>query len=102
MSVYTTVFAGSVPAGGLLMGFIASKWGVPLALMVGAVLSLAVGIGAWFWLRRIRGSQRVGVTEPARAPRPTLVPSADIGAIDPEGRSAGVSAEAELRVASRR
>ena len=39
MSVYTTVFAGSVPAGGLLMGAIASVWGVPLALMVGAVLS---------------------------------------------------------------
>jgi MFS family permease len=98
MSVYTTVFAGSVPAGGLLMGAIASVWGVPSALMVGAVLSLAVGLGAWVWLRRIRGGQG------ARAVpvRPTLVAAADIGAIDPEGRSSGMAAESELRVASRR
>ena len=96
MSVYTTVFAGSVPAGGLLMGAIASAWGVPLALMIGAVLSLAVGIGAWFWLARIRGAQRAGVV-PLNA-----FAAADIGAIDPEGRSAGASAEPPLKVASRR
>src|SRR4029079_17511646 len=58
MSVYTTVFAGSVPAGGLLMGAIASTLGVPFALMVGAVLSLGVGVGAWVWLGRIQGAQR--------------------------------------------
>lgn len=62
MSVYTTVFAGSVPAGGLLMGAIASIWGVPLALLVGGVLSLAVGVGAWVWLGRIRGAQRAART----------------------------------------
>ena len=56
MSVYTTVFAGSVPVGGLVMGAIASAWGVPLALMIGALLTLAVGIGGWFWLGRIRAS----------------------------------------------
>jgi MFS family permease len=96
MSVYTTVFAGSVPAGGLLMGAIASVWGVPLALMVGAVLSLAVGLGAWVWLRRIRGVQGARVV-----PLGALA-AADIGAIDPEGRSSGMAAESELRVASRR
>jgi MFS family permease len=96
MSVYTTVFAGSVPAGGLLMGAIASAWGVPLALMIGAVLSLAVGIGAWFWLVRIRGAQR------ARVVPLTALAAADFGAIDPEGRSAGASAEPPLKVASRR
>jgi hypothetical protein len=96
MSVYTTVFAGSVPAGGLLMGAIASTWGVPLALMIGAVLSLSVGIGAWFWLSRIRRAQ------PARVVPFDTIAAADIGAIDPEGRSAGASAEPELRVASRR
>ena len=37
MSLYTTVFAGSVPAGGLLMGWIASAWGVPPSLLVGAI-----------------------------------------------------------------
>jgi len=58
MSLYTTVFAGSVPAGGLLMGWIASTWGVPAALLVGALLSLAVGVAAWPWLTRIRASQK--------------------------------------------
>jgi MFS family permease len=82
MSVYTTVFAGSVPAGGLLMGAIASTWGVPLALMVGAVLSLAVGIGAWVWLRRIHGAQRARIIDARIA--------------------AGAAGESQLRVARRR
>src|SRR5258705_9945891 len=59
MSVYTTVFAGSVPVGGLLMGAIASAWSVPLALFIGGVLSLIVGVAAWFWLARIRGATRM-------------------------------------------
>jgi MFS family permease len=58
MSVYTTVFAGSVPAGGLLMGAVASSWGVSIALLVGALLSLATGLLAWVWLARLRASQR--------------------------------------------
>jgi MFS family permease len=58
MSVYTTVFAGSVPAGGLLMGFIASTWSVPTALMVGALVTLGIGIASVFWLRRIRRADR--------------------------------------------
>jgi MFS family permease len=81
MSVYTTVFAGSTPAGGLLMGAIASAWGVQLALMIGALLSLASGIGAWIWLRRIHPAQRQA--------RSISLAAADIGALDPEGRSAG-------------
>jgi MFS family permease len=62
MSLYTTVFAGSVPAGGLLMGWIASVWGVPAALLIGAILSLAVGLAAWPWLARIRRDQRAART----------------------------------------
>jgi MFS family permease len=54
MSVYTTVFAGSVPAGGLLMGAVASAWGAPVALGLGGVLTTAIGLGAWAWIRRIR------------------------------------------------
>jgi predicted MFS family arabinose efflux permease len=63
MSVYTTVFAGSVPVGGLLMGAIASAWGVPFALLIGGILSLAVGLGGWAWLRRIRGVERPRVVD---------------------------------------
>jgi MFS family permease len=81
MSTYTTVFAGSVPAGGLLMGAIASAFGVPLAIMIGALLSLAVGVGGWVWLRRIHAS--------GRRLRAGALAAADMGAIDPEGRSAG-------------
>ena len=55
MSVYTTVFAGSVPAGGLLMGAIASSWGVPAAFLIGGALTLCVAIPAWFWVARLGG-----------------------------------------------
>jgi MFS family permease len=88
MSFYTTIFSASVPAGGLLMGAIASAWGVPLSLFVGALLCLAVGVGGWVWLRRIRVAQRVA-GERNRAERVAAIAAADIGAIDPEGRSAG-------------
>jgi len=66
MSVYTTVFAGSVPAGGLLMGFIASRWSVPAALMVGALVTLAIGIASTVWLQRIRRADRLARTVPDR------------------------------------
>lgn len=89
MSVYTTVFSGSVPAGGLLMGAIASAWGVPLALVAGGVLSVIGGVAAWVWLRRIHPT--------ARLISRTAVASADIGALDPDGRSAGVVSRARPR-----
>jgi predicted MFS family arabinose efflux permease len=66
MSVYTTVFAGSVPAGGLLMGLIASSWSVPAALMAGALVTLAIGIASTVWLRRIRRADRLARTVPDR------------------------------------
>jgi MFS family permease len=52
MSVYTTVFAGSSPLGGLLMGGIASTFGPAQAMVVGGVASALTGIGAIAWLRR--------------------------------------------------
>jgi MFS family permease len=88
MSVYTTVFAGSVPAGGLLMGAVASTWGVPFALLIGALVTTGIGIGGWFWLRRIHAGERQA-GERNRAARQAIVATADIGAIDPDGRSAG-------------
>jgi MFS family permease len=54
MSVYTTVFAGSSPLGGLLMGGIASSFGPAQAMVVGGVASALTGIGAIAWLRRAR------------------------------------------------
>jgi len=52
MSVYTTIFAGSTPIGGPLMGGIASAFGVAISTIVGGVLAIVVGIGALAWIRR--------------------------------------------------
>jgi MFS family permease len=96
MSVYTTVFGGSVPLGGLLMGAIASSWGVPLALFIGAVVTTGIGFGGWFWLRRIQAANPPPIRRPEHARAAVTaadiraVAAADIGAIDPEGPSAGV------------
>ena len=71
MSVYTTVFVGSSPIGGLLMGGIASKFGVDVSLAVGGIACAALGLIAAWWLRRIPapGLRRPPVPVPAeRAP----------------------------------
>jgi MFS family permease len=86
MSVYTTVFSGSVPTGGLIMGAIASSQGVPLALTLGGILSLIVAALAWPWLRRIEA------TTPALRPRvaPAVTAAASVSATpDLDARAAG-------------
>jgi MFS family permease len=54
MSVYTTVFAGSTPFGGLAMGALASGFGVAVALAVGGWISAAIGVAGLVWINRIR------------------------------------------------
>jgi MFS family permease len=56
ISVYTTVFVGSVPAGSLLMGWLASTFGVAVSLAIGGVGCLLSGLLVLAWLRRIRGA----------------------------------------------
>jgi MFS family permease len=51
LSVYTTVFAGSTPIGGLLMGGIAGSFGVATALVVGGAISAVVGLVGWLAIR---------------------------------------------------
>jgi MFS family permease len=51
MSVYMLVFAGSVPFGNLITGGLAHLFGAPVALLAGAVISLAAAIYGWV-LRR--------------------------------------------------
>jgi MFS family permease len=54
MGVYTTIFAGSTPVGGPMMGGLASAFGVAVSLAIGGVLSMVVGVGAFIWIRRDR------------------------------------------------
>jgi MFS family permease len=56
MSVYTTVFAGSTPLGGLIAGWIAATGGPNAALGVAGVLGLVAAAGGWIWYRRITAS----------------------------------------------
>lgn len=83
ISVYGTVFMGSVPVGGLLMGWIASTWGVPAGFVLGGVATVAVGALSLAWLQRIRKLDARGL----RAPSPV---------------AAGGAAEAPVAVARRR
>jgi MFS family permease len=65
MSVYTTVFSASVPIGGIAMGALASGLGIAVAIAIGGVLTVLIGVGAWIWGRR-------GAFEmPSVAPAPT-------------------------------
>lgn len=57
MSVYTTVFVGATPIGGLAMGAVASSLGVPAALASGGAASALVGVGAYLGLRRLRARE---------------------------------------------
>jgi MFS family permease len=58
MSVYTTVFAGSTPIGGLITGGLASGVGPGFALLVGGIVSAGAGVLALVWRGRIRSVPR--------------------------------------------
>lgn len=47
MSVYMLVFAGSVPFGNLFIGGLAHLLSAPIALLIGAGLSLAAAVSGW-------------------------------------------------------
>jgi MFS family permease len=51
MSVYTTVFAGSTPIGGLIAGALASSLGPAAAIGIGGAVTVVVGTLALLWLR---------------------------------------------------
>jgi MFS family permease len=74
ISVYTTVFVGTSPFGALLMGWIASRYGVPVSLAAGGVVCAAVGIAAYVWLGRIRAAAASRAAS-IRAQEPGAIPS---------------------------
>ena len=88
ISVYTTVFVGSTPVGGLLMGWIASAFGVPASLAVAGVGSATAGLLALWWLSRIQARRGVPL------PRPRRIARRHLRRRTPSGRPAGPSPSA--------
>lgn len=93
MSVYTTVFAGSSPIGGLAVGAIAASSGAQAALFVGGLISVVAAIGGLVWYRSLRVSgqvpPRVDSARPMSVPRGSLGPPGPTGVAPAEALSAG-------------
>lgn len=54
ISVYTTVFVGSTPVGGLVTGWLMSHIGIPQTFAIAGTGCLIAATGGWIWLRRIQ------------------------------------------------
>jgi MFS family permease len=54
MSVYTTVFAGTSPIGGLVLGALAANAGAATAIAWGGVVSVGAAVLGLIWYRRLR------------------------------------------------
>lgn len=94
ISVYTTVFAGSAPIGGLIVGAIASGLGVPAALLIGGGVSAIAVVTAALWLRTPRGRAVSRSLDDLDA-IPLVVPPASPAAPVPQAPTAA-SAPADL------
>ena len=80
LSVYTTVFVGSTPLGGLLTGWIASAFSVDAAIAVGGLGALVAGIGSLLWLARIQARRGRPLTGTSSMRPRESVPVASTGA----------------------
>lgn len=56
MSVYTTVFLGSAPIGGLIAGAISQRWGVEMSMFVGGIIVTTVALYLFTKLRQLRAA----------------------------------------------
>jgi predicted MFS family arabinose efflux permease len=56
MSIYITIFAGTTPLGSLFAGWLAGRWGAPVALLVGGLAAGIATLWAWQTLRNAAGS----------------------------------------------
>jgi MFS family permease len=89
MSVYTTVFSASIPIGGLAVGAVASAIGIPTTVAIGGLLSLAVGLGAYVWWRRIGSPSPLrSMGSPAAVTMATESATAQPGAAPPSAPAA--------------
>jgi predicted MFS family arabinose efflux permease len=62
MALYVTLFAGSVPLGGLFAGGVAEAWGAPSGFIAGALLSIVIVVVVGWQLREAGREGRLGVT----------------------------------------
>jgi MFS family permease len=67
MAVYTTVFAGSTPIGGLFTGIVASAYGIAEAVVLCGLLALLVGVGGVFYVMRHPQTMAQPLSVPAPA-----------------------------------
>lgn len=95
MAVYLTLFAGTTPIGGLLMGGIAGAYGTASAILVGGLAAAGTAVAAIFIAVRwglIGRPVRVEAAPDGREPRPSAVAGAEWPAagsdvqVQPEGR----------------
>jgi len=54
MGIYSLIFLGLMPVGGLLAGAMAERIGEPATVILGGAVSLAFAIAAWLFLPRLR------------------------------------------------
>ena len=66
MSVYTTVFAGSTPVGGIATGAVAATLGAAIAMFLAGLLSAIVGFFGWLYVVRTPGLKQQANADAAR------------------------------------
>jgi MFS family permease len=76
MSVYTTVFAGTSPIGGLTSGAIASSFSAQAALVVGGLISLVAAGAGVVWYRALKAAGAIPErVDSGRGRGPVITPS---------------------------
>jgi MFS family permease len=69
MSVFVTIMSASVPVGGLLIGGIASIWGVPVAFGIGGLVAILVGVVTAIKIPRLLTATPLGpIDKPVSTP----------------------------------
>jgi hypothetical protein len=72
VSLYSMMFLGMSPLGGMLLGWLAEARGAPLALFTGGTLCLAVAAAVIAFPGFLRGADsRLGVDNVGHLPKPT-------------------------------
>jgi hypothetical protein len=69
MSVYMTVFAGTVPIGALIVGSVAQAFGTPVSIALGGTVAIVSALAIGAAGRRVRGGSAVSLGASVQAVR---------------------------------